>query len=137
MQYWLMKSEPNTFSYDDLIKVKLEPWDGVRNYQARNNMKLMKKGDLALFYHSVNEKAIVGIMKIAKEYHQDPTTDDERWVCVSVSPVKKVNKVVTLADVKANKKLAGMQLINNSRLSVQEVSPQHFEEILKMADTKL
>lgn len=137
MQYWLMKSEPGTFSYDDLVNVKLEPWDGVRNYQARNNMRTMKKDDLALFYHSVNEKAIVGIMKIAKEFHQDPSTTDETWGCVSVTPVKKLNKIVTLADVKAHKKLEGMQLITHSRLSVQAVSKQHFDEVLKMANTKL
>lgn len=134
MNYWLIKSEPNTYSWDDLVADKQTFWDGVRNYQARNNMKAMKKGDLALYYHSVNEKSIVGIAKIVKEHYQDPTTDDDRWVVVDVAPERPLKKPVTLADVKADNRLEQMVLVKNSRLSVQPVKKEEFDIIIGLSE---
>ncbi len=133
MNYWLMKSEPDVFSYDDLVKKGREHWDGVRNYAARNNLRAMKKGDLAFFYHSNTDKAIVGIMEIVKEAYQDPTTKEEAWVCVDVAPKEKLSKMVSLIDVKANPKLAGMELLRLGRLSVQVVTKKEWDEVLKMS----
>ncbi|QSE95951.1 EVE domain-containing protein [Fulvivirga lutea] len=130
MNYWLMKSEPNTYSWDNLVKDKRTHWDGVRNYQASNNMKEMKVGDLALFYHSVNDKCVVGMAKIVKEFYQDPTTDDDRWVVVEIEPVEKFKREVTLADVKADSRLSEMVLVKNSRLSVQPVRKEEFDIIV-------
>lgn len=139
MNYWLVKSEPNTYSIDDLKNCKVDYWDGVRNYGARNNMRAMQKGDLVLFYHSNIGKDIVGIAKVAsKEAYPDPTAEDkERWSVVDLAFVKKMKRPVTLAEVKSNMKLAKMQLVVNSRLSVQPVLKSEFEEILKMGNTKL
>ena len=134
MNYWLMKSEPGTYSWDDLVNDKSTYWDGVRNYQARNNMKEMKVGDLALYYHSVNEKCSVGIARIIKEFYQDPTTDDDRWVAVDIEPVKKFKTPVTLAAVKADERLSQMVLVNNSRLSVQPVKKEEFDIIVGMGE---
>lgn len=134
MNYWLIKSEPNTYSWDDLVADKQTYWDGVRNYQARNNMKAMKKGDLALYYHSVNEKSIVGIAKIVTEHYQDPTTDDDRWVVVDVAPERPFKKPVTLADVKADNRLEQMVLVKNSRLSVQPVKKEEFDIIIGLSE---
>ncbi len=134
MNYWLMKTEPGTYSWDDLIKDKRTHWDGVRNYQARNNMKEMKVGDLALYYHSVNEKCSVGIVKIVKEFYQDPTTDDERWVVVDIEPVEKFKNAVTLAEVKSDDRLSEMVLVRNSRLSVQPVKREEFDIIVGMGN---
>lgn len=136
MQYWLMKSEPDVFSYDDLVKKGREHWDGVRNYTARNNMRAMKKGDKAFFYHSNIDKAVVGIITIVKEAYQDPTTDEVAWVCVDVSPVEKLKNPVTLAAIKANPKLAEMKLVKQGRLSVSDVTKEEFDEILKMSKQK-
>jgi predicted RNA-binding protein with PUA-like domain len=132
MNYWLMKSEPNTFSWDDLVSRKVEPWDGVRNYQARNNLKEMKKGDLALFYHSVKEKSVVGIAEIVKEYYQDPTTDNPNWVVVEVKPISKLPNPVTLEKIKNDTRLDQMVLVKNSRLSVQPVKKEEFDLIISM-----
>ncbi|ELR68770.1 Hypothetical protein C900_05866 [Fulvivirga imtechensis AK7] len=129
-----MKSEPGTYSWDDLVRDKRTHWDGVRNYQARNNMKAMKEGDLALFYHSVNEKAVVGVAKIVKEYYQDPSTDDERWVVVDVAPYQQLKSSVTLDDIKNDKRLEQMVLVRNSRLSVQPVKKEEFDIILGMSE---
>ena len=126
MNYWLIKSEPNTYSWDDLVKLGKDHWDGVRNYAARNHMKDMKVGDLALFYHSVNDKCVVGVAKCVTEYYQDPTTEDERWVVVDFVPEYKLDKPVTLEQVKEDKRLADMVLVNNSRLSVQPVKREEF-----------
>lgn len=134
MNYWLIKSEPNTYSWDDLVKDKQTYWDGVRNYQARNNMKAMQKGDMALYYHSVNEKSIVGIAKIVKEHYQDPTTEDDRWVVVDVAPERPLKKPVTLADVKADERLDEMVLVKNSRLSVQPVKKEEFDIIIGLSE---
>lgn len=128
-----MKSEPDVFSFDDLIIKKQEAWDGVRNYTARNNMRAMKKGDIALFYHSNIDKAVVGIMEIVKEAYQDPTTDNEAWVCVDVAPIEKLKNSVTLAAIKANSKLAEIKLIKQSRLSVCDINKAEYNEIIKMS----
>ena len=102
MNYWLIKSEPGDYSWDDLVKDKRTYWDGVRNFQARNNLKNMKEGDLCLFYHSVNEKSNIGIAKVVREHYQDPTTEDERWVVVDVAPESAFKRPVSLADIKAD-----------------------------------
>jgi predicted RNA-binding protein with PUA-like domain len=133
MQYWLMKSEPDVFSYDDLIAKGQEHWDGVRNYTARNNMRAMKVGDKALFYHSNIDKAVVGIMKIIKTAYQDPTTNETQWVCVDVAPFKKLKNPVGLADIKANPKLQEIKMIKQSRLSIIDLTKTEFEEILNMS----
>ncbi|MCO6358728.1 putative RNA-binding protein with PUA-like domain [Roseivirga pacifica] len=134
MNYWLIKSEPNTYSWDDLVKLGKDHWDGVRNYQARNNMKAMKPGDLALFYHSVKEKSVVGIAECASEFYQDPTTDDDRWVVVDFVPKEKLKKPVTLDDIKAVPELSEMVLVKNSRLSVQPVKKEEFDKIIAMSE---
>jgi len=129
MNFWLLKSEPNTYSWSDLEKDRRTYWDGVRNYAARSNLKAMKKGDLAFFYHSVNDKEIVGIAEIVKEHYPDPTTDDDRWVVVDVVPNKKLNRPVSLSQIKSDDRLADMVLVNNSRLSVQPVTKKEFDII--------
>lgn len=133
MAYWLLKSEPFKYSWDQLVKDKRTHWDGVRNYAARNNLKAMKKGDLAFFYHSNEGVEIVGIIKIVKEFYQDPTTTDTAWVVVDVSPVKKLKKSLSLSAIKAEKKLQDMALLKQSRLSVQPVTEEQWNYILKMA----
>jgi predicted RNA-binding protein with PUA-like domain len=136
MNYWLMKSEPDVFSFDDLIRKGKEHWDGVRNYMARNNLRTMKKGDIALFYHSNIDRAVVGIMEIVKEAYQDPTTNEEQWVCVDVSPKERLKKPVTLTAIKANPKLAEMKLLKLSRLSVVDITKAEFNEIIRMSKIK-
>lgn len=135
MNYWLIKSEPGDYSWDDLVNDKKTYWDGVRNFQARNNLKNMKVGDLCLFYHSVNEKANVGIAKVVREHYQDPTTDDERWVAVDVVPETAFKRPVTLADIKADERLSNMVLVRNSRLSVQPVKREEFDIIVGMGNS--
>lgn len=132
MNYWLMKSEPGVYSYDDLARDKKTVWDGVRNYTARNNLKAMKKGDMAFFYHSMEDKAVVGIAKISKEFFPDPK--DENWVAVEITPFKKLKKPVTLAQIKADKRLANMALVKLSRLSVQPVKPDEFDMVLALGE---
>jgi len=130
MNYWLVKTEPGAYSWDDFVKLGRDHWDGVRNYQARNNLKLMKEGDEVLFYHSVNAKEVVGIAKVVREFYQDPTTDDDRWVVVDMEPLKKLENPVTLAQIKADERLKDIALIRNSRLSVMPVEKTHFDIIL-------
>ncbi len=132
MNYWLVKSEPFKYSWDDLVNDGSTYWDGVRNYQARNNLKAMKKGDLVLYYHSNEGKEVVGVAKVTKEFYQDPTTDDNRWVVVDVEPVNKLNKPVTLADIKQEPRLEDIPLVTQSRLSVMPVTKKHFDTIIKM-----
>lgn len=134
MAYWLFKSEPNTWSWEDQVKegAKGAEWDGVRNYQARNNMQAMKLGDLGFFYHSVNEKQVVGIVKVVAEAHPDSTTDDERWFCVDVAAVEALPEPVTLDQIKSEPKLEDMVLVKNSRLSVQPVTPAEWRAVCKM-----
>ena len=139
MAYWLFKSEPSTWSWQDqLDKGEIgEGWDGVRNYQASNNMKAMEVGDLGFFYHSVNEKQIVGIVEVIETYHPDPTDASGRFGMVTVKAVTSVTKPVTLAMMKAEETLADFALIRQSRLSVVPVSQSQWDFILTMAETKL
>ena len=134
MAYWLFKSEPSTWSWEEqLAKGDFgEEWDGIRNYQARNNMRNMQLGDLGFFYHSQTTKEIVGIVEVVALAHPDSTTDDERWECVDVKAVQSFPKPVTLQDCKNNPKLADMVLVNNTRLSVQPVAKDEWEEICRM-----
>lgn len=132
MNYWLMKTEPETFSWQDLVKQKKTIWDGVRNYQARNNMMAMKKGDKVLIYHSVSDKCVVGIAVVSKEFFPDPTTDDKRWVAVELVPDKPLKKTISLEQIKNTKELAEMKLIKQSRLSVMPVTKAEFNKILSL-----
>lgn len=132
MNYWLLKSEPGTFSWDDLVRDKKTGWDGVRNFQARNNLKAMKKGDMAFFYHSMEDKAVVGIAKITKESYPDPKDND--WVAVEIAPFKKLKKPVTLAQIKGDKRLSDMVLVKSSRLSVQPVKAEEFDLVLSLSE---
>jgi predicted RNA-binding protein with PUA-like domain len=136
MAHWLMKSEPSAFSWDDLVKKKSEPWNGVRNYQANNNMKAMKKGDRAFFYHSVDEKSIVGVCEIVKEHYPDPTDETGKFGMVDVKAVMPVKKPVTLADIKGDERFADFLLIRQSRLSVVPVSDAHWKILCQMAGIK-
>lgn len=131
MAYWLMKSEPGTWSWEDQKKEgkKGAEWDGVRNYQARNNMRAMKKGDLAFFYHSVGEKACVGIIKVVAEAHPDSTDGTGQWECVDVAAVADLPKPVTLAEIKGTPQLKDMVLVKNSRLSVQPVTAAEWRKL--------
>ena len=139
MQYWLLKSEPSSWSWQNqLDRVATgEGWDGVRNYQASNNMKAMQIGDLAFFYHSVNEKQIVGIVEICALYHPDPTDASGRFGMVTVKAVKSVTKPVTLASIKADERLYDMALVRQARLSVTPVSASQWQIIMQMAETTL
>ncbi|MEO1026865.1 MAG: EVE domain-containing protein [Pseudomonadota bacterium] len=134
MAYWLFKSEPSNWSWDDqLAKGDAgEEWDGVRNYQARNNMRLMKLGDRGFFYHSQKDKEIVGIVEVCAEIHTDSTTEDERWECVDIKAISSVPAPVTLDAIKAEPKLTEMVLVNNTRLSVQPVRADEWKLICKM-----
>ncbi|MFN3196635.1 MAG: EVE domain-containing protein [Chlorobiota bacterium] len=134
MKYWLVKSEPNTYSFDEMKKDKKTFWDGVKNYQARNFMKEMKKGDIALFYHSGKDRQVVGEVEIIKEHYQDPTTDDDRWVAVDVKYKKTLKNPVSLSDIKDRKTLAEMHLVRNSRLSVMPVTKKEYEMIIRMSE---
>lgn len=137
MAYWLIKSEPFKYSWDSFEKDKKTTWDGVRNYAARLNLRAMRNGDLAFFYHSNEGTAIVGIAKIVKEAYQDPTTDDDRWVAVDVAPYKKLKNPVTLAQIKKEAELKDMALVRLSRLSVQPVTESEWLTVLKLAGEKL
>lgn len=134
MQHWLVKSEPFKYSWEQFVKEKVTDWTGVRNYAARNNLKAMKKGDLVFFYHSNEGLNIVGIAKVVKEHYQDPTTKEEAWVAVDISPFKALKKPVALEDIKKNAKLKGMELLRIARLSVSKVSNDQFNEIVKMSE---
>ena len=139
MQYWLMKSEPSTWSWQNQLDrgEQGEGWDGVRNYQASNNMKAMAIGDLAFFYHSVNEKQIVGIVEVCALYHPDPTDASGRFGMVTVKAVKSLHAPVALADIKADERLQDMALVRQSRLSVTPVTAKQWATIMQMAQTKL
>jgi predicted RNA-binding protein with PUA-like domain len=132
MNYWLVKQEPETYSWDDFVKDEGTRWDGVRNYQARNNLREMKVGDRALFYHSGTGKEVVGIAKVSGAAYQDPTTDDDRWVAVDLVPEKELKKHVPLADLRANPNLKELTLLRQSQLSVSSVTKAQFDEIVKM-----
>ena len=137
MAYWLFKSEPEAWGWDDQVKKGApEEWSGVRNYAARNNMRAMKKGELGFFYHSVKEKAVVGIVRVANEVHHDSTTDDPRWECVDIEAVRPFKRPVTLDEIKAVPELEKMILVNNSRLSVQPVSDEEWKIVCAMGGVK-
>lgn len=136
MAYWLVKSEPSVYSWEQFEKDKQTRWDGVRNYAARLHLNTMKKGDEVLFYHSNEGLAIVGIAKVSKEAYQDPTTDDERWVAVDLKPFKKLKHPVTLDTIKKDKRLADMALVRIGRLSVQPVTEAEWQVIMELAKEK-
>ncbi len=137
MAFWLFKSEPNTWSWDDQVaKGDVgEGWDGVRNYQASNNMKAMEIGDIGLFYHSVNEKQIVGIVEVIETYHPDPTDESGRFGMVTVKAVKPLSRPVTLAEIKAEPRLAELALVRQSRLSVVPITNDQWDVLMEMAET--
>jgi len=136
MNYWLVKSEPVTYSWAQLVKDKKAVWDGVRNYAARNNLRAMKKGDLVFFYHSNEGLAIVGIAKVIKEAYQDPTTDDTAWSVVDIAPFKALKHPVTLEKIKSDKQLGAMQIVKIGRLSVSAVTPAEFDRVIALSETK-
>ncbi|MEH6308524.1 EVE domain-containing protein [Olivibacter sp. CPCC 100613] len=132
MNYFLVKSEPFKYSWQQFLKDKQTFWDGVRNYQARNNLKAMKKGDLVLFYHSNEGKEVVGIAKVVKEAYQDPTTNDERWVVVDLAPFETLKKPVTLETIKADDQLQDVALVKQGRLSVMPLAREEFDRIVEL-----
>jgi len=132
MNYFLVKSEPFKYSWDKFNEDGRTFWDGVRNYQARNNMREMKEGDLVLFYHSNEGKNVVGIAKVVKEYYQDPTTDDTNWVVVDLAPVESLKNPVSLEQIKAEESLKDISLIRQGRLSVMQLKATEFDKILEM-----
>ncbi|MFT4204348.1 MAG: EVE domain-containing protein [Chitinophagaceae bacterium] len=136
MAHWLIKSEPFKYSWDQFVKDKSTFWDGVRNYQARNNLQSMKKGDEAFFYHSNEGKEIVGIAKVVKEAYQDPTTEDPRWVVVDFKAVKPLKHPVPLEIIKEHSALQGMALVRQQRLSVSPVTDKEWETILALSEQK-
>ncbi|MFY0643662.1 MAG: EVE domain-containing protein [Bacteroidia bacterium] len=137
MNYWLIKSEPFKYSWDEMVNDKTTYWDGVRSYAARIFLYDMKVGDLCLFYHSNEGKEIVGITEVVKESYQDPTTDDERWVAVDVKAVKPLAQAVTLAELKADPLLKEMRFVRQSRLSVAPVTAKEFKKVLKISKTTM
>ena len=134
MKYWLLKSEPDSWSWDNQVKEGASMWDGVRNYQARNNLKMMKKNDLCFFYHSVTERSIVGIVKVVKEYYPDPTDKTNRFVVVDVKATKKLKNPVSLDQIKENSKLQDIALVKQSRLSVMPLKKTEWDIIIKMSN---
>ena len=134
MNYWLLKSEPDAWSWNNQVKEGASMWDGVRNYQARNNLKEMKKNDLCLFYHSVTERSIVGIVKVVKEYYPDPTDKTGRFVVVDVKATKKLKNPVSLDQIKENSKLKDIALVKQSRLSVMPLKKTEWDIIIKMSN---
>ncbi|MEJ7694208.1 EVE domain-containing protein [Daejeonella sp.] len=134
MNHWLIKSEPFKYSWDKFNKDGKTFWDGVRNYQARNNLREMKEGDLVLFYHSNEGKEVVGIAKVVGEAYQDPTTDDTNWVVVDFAPVEPLKKPVTLAQIKADEKLKDINLVRQGRLSVVSIRREEFDRIVELSE---
>ncbi len=136
-QYWLVKQEPESYSWTDFVEEGGSEWDGVRNYQARNNLRAMKEGDLVLFYHSVIGKEVVGIAQVSREAYPDPTATKGDWSAVDLAPVQPMEESVSLETIKADSQLSDMPLVNNSRLSVMPIKASHFKRILKLGKTKL
>jgi len=136
MNYWLAKSEPFKYSWDDFLKDGSTYWDGVRNYQARNNLKAMKVKDKVFFYHSNEGLQVVGVAEVIKEHYQDPTTDDQRWVVVDLKPVDTLKNPVTLAQIKQESSLKEISLVRQGRLSVMPLSKKEFDKILAMSESK-
>lgn len=132
MNHWLLKTEPDTYSWEDLVREKKCTWDGVRNFQARSHMKAMKKGDTAFIYHTGDEKSVVGIATVSREAYPDPK--DKDWVVVDLTPKKKLKKPVPLSQIKSDKRLSGMVLVRAARLSVQPVKPEEFDYIVQLSE---
>jgi predicted RNA-binding protein with PUA-like domain len=137
IKYWLVKSEPDTYSFEQLVKDKRTVWDGIRSFEARNNLRAMSKGDLLLFYHSNVGKEVVGLAKVVKEAYADPKAEDGDWSVVEIAAVKPLKASVTLATIKGDKKLANFALVKRSRLSVVPATQAEFERILELGETKL
>ena len=137
LRHWLAKSEPFKYSWDDFVRDGSTYWDGVRNPEARNNLVAMKRGDLALYYHSNEGKEVVGIARVTRESYPDPTTDDPRWVVVELEPVRALQTPVSLQQIKAEPALADLALVRRSRLSVTPVSRRHFDKVLRLGETRL
>lgn len=136
MKYWLVKQEPSAYSWQNFLSDKGTAWTGVRNFQARNNLRAMKKGDRVLFYHSVTDKSVVGIAEVAGESYPDPTASEGDWVCVDLKPVKALERPVTLDEIKKERSLENIALLKNSRLSVQPLEKGNFDHIVSMAKVK-
>ncbi len=136
-QHWLVKQEPEAYSWDDFVREGETYWDGVRNYQARNNLRAMKQGDLVFFYHSGSDKEIVGVAKVTREHYPDPTAKDGDWSVVDLAPAKPMKQPVDLAQIKADKSLENIALIKQSRLSVMPIAEAEFRRILELGETKL
>ena len=132
--YWLVKQEPESYPFSQLLKDKKTMWDGVRNYQARNNLRAMKKGDQVLFYHSVKDKQVVGLCQVTKEAYPDPTAPGEDWSVVDIKPIRSLKRPVTLAEIKATPLLKDIALIKQSRLSVMPIKKKEFDKILSMSE---
>jgi len=137
MQYWLVKQEPSDFSWDMFVKEGRTAWTGVRNFQARNNLRTMKKGDLAFYYHSGEEKQIVGVGRVEREAYPDPTAKEGDWSCVDLAPIQPLSQAITLKAIKTDTALKNMTLARNSRLSVSPVSKEQFQRILNLSQTAL
>ncbi|MFO7873060.1 MAG: EVE domain-containing protein [Bacteroidales bacterium] len=135
MNYWLVKSEPGEYSWQQLLKDERTLWDGVRNYQARNNLQAMKEGDLVLFYHSVTEKKVMGIARVVSEHYPDPTTDDKRWVVVDLVPEESFKRPVSLKEIKADPRLEQIPLVRQGRLSVMPLKQEAFDTIVELGNT--
>lgn len=133
--YWLVKQEPESYSWDDFIRDGRTAWTGVRNFQARNNLRAMKRGDSVLFYHSVSEKQVVGLARVEREAYADPTAKEGDWSCVDLVPLKPLKQSVTLESIKADKVLAAMPLVKQTRLSVTPVTAEQFARLLSLAGT--
>jgi predicted RNA-binding protein with PUA-like domain len=136
-QYWLVKQEPEAYSWSDFVKDRRTPWTGVRNFQARNNLRAMKKGDLVFFYHSVSDKAVMGLARVEKEHYPDPTAEEGDWCVVDLVPVRALKRPVTLEQVKADKVLQNMKLVRQSRLSVTPLTEAEFKRLLLLSETKI
>ena len=134
INYWLLKSEPSTWSWEDQVKADVEMWDGVRNYQARNNLMNMKKKDLCFFYHSVSEKLIIGIVEVVKEHYPDPTDKTGRFVVTDVKTKRKLKRGVSLEEIKSTPELSNMALIKQSRLSVMPLTKNEWDTIIKISE---
>jgi len=133
MRHWMIKQEPESYSWSDLVKDGKTAWTGVRNFQARNNLTAMRRGDRVLFYHSGAEKAAVGIAKVVRDSYPDPTSDEERWVCVDVAPVRALKRPVPLGEIRGRPALKNIALVRNTRLSVLPLTPEEFEEIVRLS----
>lgn len=136
MQYWLVKQEPEAYAWATFVKDGRTAWTGVRNFQARNNLRAMKKGDLVLYYHSVSDKQVVGIAKVDKEAYPDPTADEGDWSCADLVPVKALRVPVSLEAIKVDKALKDMPLVRQGRLSVMPLTKEQFERVLELGETK-